>query len=163
MTDFDRLRGGNRAVSPVIGVILMVAVTVILAAVTGTFVLGLGVTGFESVPQAQFTVEFDASATAVPSSSDCTVGGGVDPSNGVLKITHNGGQSVAADSLSIVGAAASPSSWTDCSSSSADDLVSNRDTAHVEASPDETVRLVWQSQDEDNSHTMVTWNGTAET
>jgi len=32
----------DRAVSPVIGVILMVAITVILAAVVGTFVLGLG-------------------------------------------------------------------------------------------------------------------------
>lgn len=32
----------DRAVSPVIGVILMVAITVILAAVIGTFVLGLG-------------------------------------------------------------------------------------------------------------------------
>lgn len=34
--------GDSRAVSPVIGVILMVAITVILAAVIGTFVLGLG-------------------------------------------------------------------------------------------------------------------------
>jgi flagellin-like protein len=33
---------GGKAVSPVIGVILMVAITVILAAVIGTFVLGLG-------------------------------------------------------------------------------------------------------------------------
>lgn len=32
----------DRAVSPVIGVILMVAITVILAAVIGTFVIGLG-------------------------------------------------------------------------------------------------------------------------
>ncbi|WP_338071862.1 type IV pilin N-terminal domain-containing protein [Halorutilus salinus] len=32
----------DSAVSPVIGVILMVAITVILAAVIGTFVLGLG-------------------------------------------------------------------------------------------------------------------------
>ena len=32
----------ERAVSPVIGVILMVAITVILAAVIGTFLLGLG-------------------------------------------------------------------------------------------------------------------------
>jgi flagellin-like protein len=37
----------DRAVSPVIGVILMVAITVILAAFIGTFVLGLG----ESVNQ----------------------------------------------------------------------------------------------------------------
>lgn len=36
------LNTDERAVSPVIGVILMVAITVILAAVIGTFVLGLG-------------------------------------------------------------------------------------------------------------------------
>jgi flagellin-like protein len=48
--------GDSRAVSPVIGVILMVAITVILAAVIGTFVLGLG----DSVQQnAQAGVSFD--------------------------------------------------------------------------------------------------------
>ncbi len=36
------LRKDERAVSPVIGVILMVAITVILAAVIATFVFGLG-------------------------------------------------------------------------------------------------------------------------
>ena len=47
--------GNDRAVSPVIGVILMVAITVILAAVIGTFVLGLG----DSVQQnAQAGVSF---------------------------------------------------------------------------------------------------------
>ncbi|RBI64560.1 type IV pilin [halophilic archaeon] len=35
-------RDFDRAVSPVIGVILMVAITVILAAVIGTFVMGMG-------------------------------------------------------------------------------------------------------------------------
>lgn len=115
MTYVDRRRGGKRAVTPVIGIILMVAVTVIIAAVAGTFVLGLGVTGFETVPQAQFTVEFDESATAVPASGGCTVGGGssVGAANGVLTITHEGGESIEADSLSIVGAAASPGSWAD--------------------------------------------------
>jgi flagellin-like protein len=48
--------GDKRGVSPVIGVILMVAITVILAAVIGTFVLGLG----DSVQQnAQAGVSFD--------------------------------------------------------------------------------------------------------
>ncbi len=37
-----KTRDDEEAVSPVIGVILMVAITVILAAVIGTFVLGLG-------------------------------------------------------------------------------------------------------------------------
>lgn len=38
----ERLAEQDRGVSPVIGVILMVAITVILAAVIGSFVLGLG-------------------------------------------------------------------------------------------------------------------------
>jgi flagellin-like protein len=38
----NTLRSDDSAVSPVIGVILMVAITVILAAVIGTFVLNLG-------------------------------------------------------------------------------------------------------------------------
>ena len=40
--EFKQLIGDDDAVSPVIGVILMVAITVILAAVIGTFVHGLG-------------------------------------------------------------------------------------------------------------------------
>ncbi|GAB7010020.1 type IV pilin [Halorubrum trueperi] len=47
----------DRAVSPVIGVILMVAITVILAAVIGTFVLGLGDQLGESAPQASFSTD----------------------------------------------------------------------------------------------------------
>lgn len=46
-----------RAVSPVIGVILMVAITVILAAVIGTFVLGLGDQLGDTAPQASFTID----------------------------------------------------------------------------------------------------------
>jgi flagellin-like protein len=42
------------AVSPVIGVILMVAITVILAAVIATFVLGLGESVSDTAPQASF-------------------------------------------------------------------------------------------------------------
>ena len=44
-------RESDRAVSPVIGVILMVAITVILAAVIGVFVIGMG----EELPEPQPT------------------------------------------------------------------------------------------------------------
>lgn len=153
----ERLRGGDRAVSPVIGVVLMVAVTVIVAAVTGAFVFGLGVTDFETAPQAQFTVDYNEGAS-VPSDG-CSTGS----SGGVLNITHNGGQSIDVDTLSIVGAGSSSKTWEECSSLSAGDQVSNQESAHIEASSDDIVRLVWQSNNEDSSHTMVTWNGTAET
>jgi flagellin-like protein len=46
------------AVSPVIGVILMVAITVILAAVIGAFVLGIGGSQ-EQTPQASFEFSGD--------------------------------------------------------------------------------------------------------
>jgi len=67
-------------VSPVIGVILMVAITVILAAVIGTFVLGLG-NSLEQAPQAQLNAEAD--------------------SGGNLSISHNGGDPIAAGDIRV--------------------------------------------------------------
>jgi len=63
----------DRGVSPVIGVILMVAITVILAAVIGTFVLGLG-DSLEQTPQAQLDAELDGSNN--------------------IQINHNGGDTL---------------------------------------------------------------------
>lgn len=62
MTITNLFEGDDRAVSPVIGVILMVAITVILAAVIGTFVLGLG-DSLESGVQAGVSVDGDSSST----------------------------------------------------------------------------------------------------
>jgi flagellin-like protein len=53
--DFKQLFNDDDAVSPVIGVILMVAITVILAAVIATFVLGLGDSLSNQAPQAQLS------------------------------------------------------------------------------------------------------------
>ncbi|WP_434521740.1 type IV pilin [Halorubrum sp. AS12] len=57
MKPTNQSNSDDRAVSPVIGVILMVAITVILAAVIGTFVLGLGDQLGDTAPQASFSVE----------------------------------------------------------------------------------------------------------
>lgn len=58
---FNITNKNNRGVSPVIGVILMVAITVILAAVIGAFVLGLGDDlGNSSGPQASLSFDGDA-------------------------------------------------------------------------------------------------------
>lgn len=53
----DSLYNDNGGVSPVIGVILMVAVTVIIAAVIGSAALGLGDEISESPPSAQVSTE----------------------------------------------------------------------------------------------------------
>lgn len=55
----------SRAVSPVIGVILMVAITVILAAVIGAFVLGLGEQVGQSTPQASLGMSVSASSDTI--------------------------------------------------------------------------------------------------
>jgi flagellin-like protein len=80
------LLGHDEAVSPVIGVILMVAITVILAAVIGTFVLGLGDQVQDTAPQASFTFDYE---------KDANSGGDV------LDITHDGGDTISASSLNV--------------------------------------------------------------
>jgi flagellin-like protein len=79
----------DRGVSPVIGVILMVAITVILAAVIGTFVLGLG-DSLQQAPQSQISVE-DAEHT---SPIDGSLNGDGDVTNDTLTISHDGGDAL---------------------------------------------------------------------
>jgi len=80
----------DRGVSPVIGVILMVAITVILAAVIGGFVLGLG-GDLQSAPQAQISIEADAgNAGTVVISHD----GGDAMTSTDLVVSEEGGTSV---------------------------------------------------------------------
>lgn len=83
--------GDNRGVSPVIGVILMVAITVILAAVIGTFVLGLG-GDLQQTPQAQLSAE-DASNSS-------PVDAGNAPQN-ILDIDHKGGDEISEGDIQI--------------------------------------------------------------
>jgi flagellin-like protein len=65
--DMERLKtlihDDDSAVSPVIGVILMVAITVILAAVIASFVLGLGDQTDDVSPNIQFDAEYDINAS----------------------------------------------------------------------------------------------------
>lgn len=79
----------DRAVSPVIGVILMVAITVILAAVIGSFVLGLGEDIGNSGPQLSL---------GISDSSD-----GFDGNDGdvAFAIQHNNGADLDVANLNI--------------------------------------------------------------
>ena len=85
--NLKELINDDDAVSPVIGVILMVAITVILAAVIGTFVLGLGDQVQTTAPNAQFNFDY-------------TSGEDPDPS---LKITHDGGDGIDGEELYLSG------------------------------------------------------------
>ncbi|QSG02294.1 type IV pilin [Natranaeroarchaeum sulfidigenes] len=83
----------ENAVSPVIGVILMVAITVILAAVIGAFVIGIG-DEQQTVPQASW----DASQTTEDFSHDDDT---TFASLSVVEVEHQSGQSIDSSNIDI--------------------------------------------------------------
>ncbi len=130
----------DRAVSPVIGVILMVAITVILAAVIGTFVLGLGDQVQETAPNAQFSASM---------------------SGDNLTFTHEGGDSIDAERLTFVGSGMSDGDepWDNVSTSTdtvrAGSSATLNQSDHIETSGE--VRLVWEAEEGGSSTTLRTY------
>jgi flagellin-like protein len=155
----------DEAVSPVIGVILMVAITVILAAVIGTFVLGLGDQVQDSAPQASFSFDF---------TDDTTISG---TTYDQLEITHDGGDSIAASELSVastdaVGGGATNATTADYSTNiafdgslgasgdvSAGTVVTISSDTGTEQIGDNTVRVIWNGGSGDSSATLGKWDG----
>ena len=90
--DIKALFTDDDAVSPVIGVILMVAITVILAAVIASFVLGLGNEATNTNPQASFSFDYEQ---VVESSEDYDWG--------VTTLSHDGGDSINDNELYLRG------------------------------------------------------------
>jgi flagellin-like protein len=130
----------DSAVSPVIGVILMVAITVILAAVIGTFVLGLGDQVQDTSPQASFNFDFSSTST------------------GEVTITHDGGDTLEGDRLTVVNS----DSWSSEPSFASGDVgagtsvtgTNGDGSGSAEAWSGEEVRVVWESADGSNSATL---------
>jgi flagellin-like protein len=125
----------DSAVSPVIGVILMVAITVILAAVIGSFVLNLGGSLQQTAPQASFAFDYDT-----------------DSNN--TTITHETGDSIEAEQLRTTGLDSGSTNWTDVGVSG---TVSAGDSAEFSNDANwsgEEVRVVWESENGENSATL---------
>ena len=154
---FKELLVDDDAVSPVIGVILMVAITVILAAVIGTFVLGLGDQVQNNPPQAQFTTDYNESAQN-------------------LTFTHDSGEAIdhaRLDFSSEEGFSTDPDDFSDSSlgsgQMSAGDSIEITDgagggeyqwnTGGTATPSEDTVRLIWTSEGGGNSDTLKRWDG----
>jgi len=118
----------DRAVSPVIGVILMVAITVILAAIIGSFVLNLGSDLSETSPQAQFSIDYE-------------------DDNAI--ITHEGGDTILEDSVFVTVNGDEPESI----SFSSDSLRAGG-TITFEADRDDDIRLIWENNAGDRTSTL---------
>ena len=152
-----QLLSDDDAVSPVIGVILMVAITVILAAVIATFVLGLGEQVSSTAPQASFSFDY--------SSGDSQ-----------LTITHDGGDTIKSNELYFRGQIDSSAisvgdSWADLESDSNGDsavtsgkiggqsAVSAGDYAKMDMTDSAQMRLVYEGGNSDSSATLASWEG----
>jgi len=150
--DFKKLFDDDRAVSPVIGVILMVAITVILAAVIGTFVLGLGDQVQSTTPQASFgfeTTDTDGDSNAETVTATHETGDTIDASSIQLKIGVDsfqwGTDEVSAgDSFTIADEPYTGSNPTD------DATLTTTD----ETIPGKTLRVVYDNPDSDSSSTI---------
>jgi flagellin-like protein len=142
--EFRTLLKDDDAVSPVIGVILMVAITVILAAVIGTFVLGLGDQVQQTSPTAQFSFDHDSGSDE-------------------LKITHDGGDGIAEGELALAGdvsTTAVPDACTSDTWATSDSTVTAGDTCTVDESvtSSDSVSVIWEAEG-GRSNTLAEWEG----
>jgi len=155
------------AVSPVIGVILMVAITVILAAVIASFVLGLG-NQQDVAPQASFSFDYEAD-------------------NYKVTISHDSGDPLREDELYIRGEGfndTGENAWADYIDNTPSDgsfgtagneyweatvsgstegtsAVVAGDTIELMADGDYDISVVWESVDTDSSTTLADDTGPA--
>ena len=156
--EIRQLFDDDSAVSPVIGVILMVAITVILAAVIATFVLGLGDSVSNTAPQASFSFNYDT-----------------DDSTNELDITHSGGDTIESQLLRITSdknfddpgnefSDSGSASWNKFDKFSKGSKISAGNTLTIAEASDDTfdeasVRVTFQSEQGDTSATLAEWTG----
>lgn len=156
LTNLKQLLTEDDAVSPVIGVILMVAITVILAAVIASFVLGLGDQAQQATPQASFSFDYNE----VGSDGD-----------GYVTVTHDGGDSIEAQELYVRGSeitstsdssASNPiqsaGSWTNAGFTSGSKISAGQ-SADVEVNSDYDIRIIYEPVEGDTSATLAQDSG----
>jgi flagellin-like protein len=154
--ELGQFPGDEGAVSPVIGVILVVAITVILAAVVGTYALGLGSQVDDAAPQVRFAFDYTAGGTGT---ANCDVSG-TESADGVLEITHDSGSEVPIERLGLVSSTGDGrvDDFSNCYSSPPSDVAAGS-TSTVSVDADATVRVVWTSTGrEPTTATLDSWS-----
>ena len=150
--ELKRLLKDDDAVSPVIGVILMVAITVILAAVIATFVLGLGDQVSNTAPQASFSFDWDGQSGGSTAET--------------LTVRHSGGDSIQANNLYIRGDEGSGGgtigqtfdSYSGNSLGSTSQVTAGT-RAEINVGPTAEIDIVWESTTGQDSATLGNWAG----
>jgi flagellin-like protein len=150
----------DTGVSPVIGVVLMVAITVLLAATAASLFLGFQDRGTEATPSIAF--EFDYNASGASDS---------------MEVTHVSGEIIDAGELEVVVSGASPAdangrytlesfpsmSGPDTEVSAGTTVLLDESAGSLDAAGDvdlsgATVSIVWTGGDGDRSTELESWS-----
>jgi FlaG/FlaF family flagellin (archaellin) len=138
--DIKNIFTDEDAVSPVIGVILMVSITVILAAVIGTFVLGLGDQVQNNAPQATFS--FDYEERAGP--------------NFDVTVTHDGGDTFNSENTQSLTLTTPNHKSAFTAITNGGDVSAGDSVTSKKVRPNDEVRLIWTSANGGNTATLAT-------
>jgi flagellin-like protein len=161
--ELKQLFNDDDAVSPVIGVILMVAITVILAAVIATFVLGLGEQVSDTAPQASFNFDYDSGAadTDTDSFGNNNNDGDLSGVDGILTITHSGGATLQAEQVSVSGSSgySERKAWSDSGGGDGPSYnegseISSGDSLDIWVGGGDNIKITWQNEQGTNSATL---------
>jgi len=125
MKDNKQFFTGKRAVTPVIGIILIVAIAVVLGAVVSAYALGTVTDIGSPAPQASFDFSPDYET-------------------GDIVVTKSGGDTLNGDQLKFSGAALEKTTYGNITEWAGKGVKSG-DSATVDVVPGETLELIWQS------------------
>lgn len=140
----DFLTAEDRGVTPVVGIVLVVALAVVLAGLIGQYVFGLDIVGSqESGPQVSFETEYDDIEQN-------------------LTIRHNGGDKLENPQETLT-VSVTDNSNTDFTEGNdvhipAADMTSNDAIVVENVSSDAEVLVVWQSSTTDDSYVIFDWD-----
>lgn len=143
------------AVSPVVGVVLLVAVTLILAAVLAAFVLGVGLDQ-GAPPETSFDYQYDNETGNESLALRVRDGGSFDSDNVIFQFE---GVNLDDDDKNT---------WTDAALESESFTVRPGDIVHLNDSTildggfqnADSVDVIWRTDDEEQSYVIYNWYGT---
>lgn len=132
----NELLADDRAISPVVGVALLIGITVILAAVIGGVVLGIGV-GPTEAPSAQLNAQLDSSSST-------------------YLIEHNGGEPLEQDEVIVRVAGTDENLNGDFTAGNTLNMSDGTgfDSTPTTPSSGDTVTIIWQDPEGD-SETVI--------
>jgi len=135
-------RGGflddDNGATPVVGIVLLVAITLLLSAVVANAVFGLGLFDRETGPSIVFDDEYDEDAEE-------------------LDVTHESGSTVEMEHVVAVASGGNGTVDVDFSRStvsSSDTLMSGETLVLTDVQEGETIRLIWESPDSEKSYVV---------